>query len=207
MLLDHGADLVIYNSQHVADAFTAKFPYPYEVLYPPTRPERHRTEPGDRVTLINLQPAKGSDVFYELVARMPDVEFLGVEGGYGEQRFDTHPNVVFQRQTTNMRDDVWARTKVLLVPSTYESWGMVGVEALASGIPVIASPTPGLLESLDYAGVFVPQNDVRSWERELRKLLDNEDVYAAASRLALKRSADLDPAEALARVVRRIEQL
>lgn len=207
MLLAHGADFVIYNSQHVADKLSAKFPMPYTVLYPPTWPEKHRTGRGDRVTLINLQPDKGSHVFYDMANRLPSVKFLGVEGGYGEQRFDKYPNVVFQRQTTDMKNDVWAKTSILLVPSAYESWGMVGVEALASGIPVIAAPTPGLLESLSYAGIFVECSDREGWAAEITRLLNDDDAYAEASKRALTRSAELNPTEPLKQVTAQIDQL
>jgi glycosyltransferase involved in cell wall biosynthesis len=52
---------------------------------------------------------------------------------------------------------------VLMVPSVHESYGMAAVEALASGIPVIAHPTPGLREALGDAGTFVDRADVRVW--------------------------------------------
>ncbi|MFE4971343.1 glycosyltransferase [Kitasatospora sp. NPDC056651] len=55
-----------------------------------------------------------------------------------------------------MRERVYARSRVVLMPSSHESWGRVGVEAFASGIPVIAHPTPGLAECLGHAGIYVP---------------------------------------------------
>jgi len=69
------------------------------------------------------------------------------------------------------------------MPSEYESWGRVGVEAMASGIPVIAHPTPGLQESLGDAGVFVDRNDIDGWERAIRRLLTPR-AYGTASKKA-----------------------
>ncbi|WP_262928542.1 glycosyltransferase family 4 protein [Streptomyces sp. CBMA152] len=51
-----------------------------------------------------------------------------------------------------MREHVYSRSRVILMPSLYESWGRVAVEAFASGIPVIAHTTPGLVESMGEAG-------------------------------------------------------
>lgn len=80
-----------------------------------------------------------------------------------------------------MRDDVWSRTKVLLIPSNYETYGMVGVEAIASGIPTIAHPTDGLCESLGDAGWFIPRDDVDEWQRVIELLLTDDAVYDCAS--------------------------
>lgn len=167
-----GWDLLVFNSAWISE-FYSRHAGDRMVLHPPVDAAAHRTTPGDRVTLVNMIPDKGSEVFYALAERMPDVRFLAVEGGYLKHAQDRRdlPNVEWQDNTGDMRGDVYARTGVLLVPSSYESYGMVGVEALASGIPVVAHPTPGLLESLGDAGVFVDRDDVDGWESAVRGLL------------------------------------
>lgn len=165
---------------------------------------------ADRVTLVNLRRmerspsgavmGKGAEVFWALAERMPDMRFLGVKGAYGGQLVRDLPNVDVLEQVPHdqMRDRVYARTRVLLMPSSYESWGRVGVEALCSGIPVIAHPTPGLRESLGAAGIFVDRSDLDGWEDTLRELADSVR-YRAASQRALIRAAQLDPTEDLDR--------
>jgi glycosyltransferase involved in cell wall biosynthesis len=101
---------------------------------------------------------------------------------------------------------VYARTRILLMPSEYESWGRAGVEAMASGIPVIASPTPGLKESLGKAGVFVNRGNRDGWQAAIERL-DDPAAYAAASSAALRRSKQLDPRVDLARWCEAIEAL
>jgi glycosyltransferase involved in cell wall biosynthesis len=105
-----------------------------------------------------------------------------------------------------MRDDVYARTKLLLMPSDYESWGRVGVEAMASGIPVIAHPTEGLTESLGDAGTFIHRDDIPAWCDAITRLLKPR-AWGAASKKAKARSAELDPARDLATWVQALEHL
>lgn len=198
---DLAADLVVWNSE------TSRVPIPGRsiVLHPPVHPDRYRTTPGDRVTLVNLSKAKGVKTLHRVAQRLPDVRFLGVRGGYGGQHVPKLPNLEPVRTTQDMRS-VYRRTRILLAPSEYESWGRAGVEAMASGIPVIAHPTPGLVESLGEAGVFVDRDDIEGWAEQIVRLLDPVE-WAEASRLALARSAELDPAEDLDRFVEEIEGL
>lgn len=188
------ATLLVHNSEWIAKAYEAS-PIPSVVCRPPVRQAdyRVRNHGGKCVTLVNLMEAKGATTFYELAKRMPDVLFLGVSGAYGYQMpAPDLPNLEIIEQTPNIRDDVYARTAVLLMPSSYESWGRTAVEAMASGIPVLAHPTTGLLESLGNAGVFIDRDDVSAWEQNVRALLSGNGSYQAARADALRRSMQLD---------------
>jgi glycosyltransferase involved in cell wall biosynthesis len=195
---------VVYNSEWMKADFEEWYrrnrvdPPRSIVVRPPVDGTRYVTTPGDCVTLVNLYKPKGSATFWALAERMPDVKFLGVIGAYGDQDVRSLPNVEIVEHGPDIRDRVYARTRVLLMPSDYESWGRVGCEAAHSGIPTIANPTPGLLESLGTAGTFVDRLDIDGWERELRRLLDGRR-WRTASRLAKTRAKELDPAPDLAR--------
>lgn len=159
------------------------------IVHPPVDRERHRTTPGDGVTMVNLYRMKGPDTLWRLARSCPDLKFLGVKGGYGAQAVHRgYPNVEIIESTQDMPGDVWSRTKVLLIPSRYESYGKVVVEAMASGIPVIASNTPGLTESLGAGGSLISRTNPLAWHRRVRALMDNEDEWQRASAAALARS-------------------
>lgn len=191
---------------------------PLMVVRPPVCLADYATTPGDRVTLVNLRRmqtepggqrmGKGSEVFWALAERMPDVKFLGVRGAYGHQdiRALSNVDVIDQVPSDLMRDEVYSRTRVLLMPSSYESWGRAGVEAMCSGIPVIAHPTPGLLESLGRAGTFVDRDDLPGWEQALRELLEPRR-WAFASERARGRALQLEPTEDLNRWCDAVEAL
>lgn len=202
-----GVALAVLNSQWMereAELFYAEYPKSVRpastlIVRPPVFADEYRTRPGSKVTLVNCNLEKGGKVLEALARRMPDTEFLAVAGAYGEQILPDLPNVEVLQQVpgSQMREQVYAKTRVLLMPSSYESWGRVGCEALASGIPVVAHPTPGLCESLGEAGVFVDRNDLDGYEAVLRKLLQPAE-YRLASKRARARSAELDPTDELA---------
>jgi glycosyltransferase involved in cell wall biosynthesis len=185
------AALVVYNSRWLADR--VRFPTRSLVVHPPVHVADYATTPGRSVTLVNVTAAKGAQTWYAAARALPSVPFLGVQGAYGLQiaRNDS-PNVRMIRNTASIREDVYAETRVLLMPSLYESWGRVGIEAACSGIPTIAHPTPGLLESLGDAGTFVDRDDPAAYVEALRPLLGDDDLYREAGARARARAVELE---------------
>ena len=198
-----GANLVVFNSANLAAS--SNHPGPSVVCHPPVIAARYATTPGQHVTLVNLSEPKGGELFWRL-ARCSTRRFLAVKGGYGIQYLDELANVETIANTPNMRDDVYARTRILLMPSEAETWGMTAIEAAASGIPTIAHPTAGLIESLGDAGVFVDRANGAGWLTEIERLHDPTE-WAVASAATLARSAALNPTGDLDRFRHRIEQM
>jgi glycosyltransferase involved in cell wall biosynthesis len=186
-------DLTVFNTHWMAQTWRHKA-VNWMVVHPPVWPADHATTPGDHITLINLNRHKGVETFQRLARAMPDTPFLGVTGGHGEQvTWNMTPNVTVIPQTFHMRSEVWSRTKILLVPSAYESYGMVYVEACASGIPVIAAPTPGLQEALGHAGIFARRDQIAEWVAQVRRLINDPGHYANVSAACRQRSVELSP--------------
>ena len=101
-------------------------------------------------------------------------------------------------------DELFAQTRVLLVPSLWdEAFGMIAVEAMVRGIPVLASDVGGLPEAMlgvDYVlpvrpieryqerfdsrmnpVPVVPDQDLRPWLDALRDLLADRARYERLS--------------------------
>lgn len=183
---------LIYNTNWVSDDpmfRDHRKGLPGIVAHPAVDPSRYKTTRGKSVTLVNLWEDKGAEMFYHLAKANPTIPFLGVIGGYGEQVIRKLPNVTIMEHTSDMTE-VYGQTKVLLMPSKHESFGRAGVEAMASGIPVLAHPTQGLSEALGEAGIFADRDLPGEWETALTGLL-KPARYGKMSKLAKTRSEEL----------------
>jgi len=176
---------VIYNSE-----YTAGMHYPQRniICRPPLSVDRYkanRVEP-DCITLVNCWDGKGGDILAELAQLMPDQKFIGVLGGYGKQVVSDAPNIEYVQNGANMAD-IYARTKIYIQPSTYESWGKAACEALCNDIPVICTDTPGLKESMAYAAIY-PDRTAQAYKEAIEEVMLNYDERV---KLAQKRTAEL----------------
>lgn len=197
-------NLAVYNSDWLKADFPCRAAPHSIAIHPPIWVEDYLVAPrGKHITLINLSHAKGGSLFFELAEMMPDLEFLGVAGAYGPQEKCPKgvENVTIIKNQTDIRT-VYRKTRVLLMPSNYETYGRVGMEAAVSGIPTVANPTKGLKEALGPAGIFPASLDVRTWEQAIRDTLKNWDEHS-------KKSAEwaglLDPAYDVARFIGALE--
>jgi hypothetical protein len=195
--LDSSPDLVVYNTQWVRESVESSWPRAQRlkamVVRPPadapaTRPRMN----GKAVTLVNLSLNKGVITWRESARALPRIPFLGVSGAHGTQVYAERPaNTELIAPTPDMRRDVWARTRLLMVPSVYESYGLVAAEALAYGVPVLAHPTPGLREALGDAGVFCDRADVPAWTDAISRLHPAGKARTAVSAAVRERGAVL----------------
>lgn len=228
--LDARIDGVAWNSVALFEAQGDDWAGPSVVLPPPVFPEDHAPCHGSKVTQVNLSRLKGGGMFWDLAERFSHLEFLGVAGGWGAQvnaagrdvapknsvdglRRGKPKNVEIVGTTIDMVEDVFADTRVLLMPTGWvnesqvgESWGMVAAEATCCGIPVLATDSPGTRELLGEAGVLLPADDVEAWSEALMNLEDPE-VWEAASEAAFERAGLLDPTESLQDAEALLEEL
>lgn len=154
----------------------------------------HVESTGDCITLINSNLNKGLKTFVEIARRMPDRKFLGVRSYYHlptDVFLDVPPNIEWIDFDQDIRN-IYARTRILLVPSSYESFCMVAAEAMSNGIPVLYTrpsnvrviytygSTEGIEDWIDPAGIQCDLQNPDEWVQKIRELEDDE-VYAARS--------------------------
>lgn len=199
---------IVYNSDWIKNKLG--YTWPGYVLHPPCDKDDYKTETSkEYITLISLNKNKGGELFYRLAEEMPDKQFLGVVGSYDDQIIEKRPNVTIIPNSPDILS-VYAKTRVLIMPSEYESWGRTATEAMCSGIPVICTPTPGLKENCGDAAIYVGQElsdtepgcaqvhrgTVKTWAESIRRL-DDPKEYEKYSLLCRQRAEALNPKKEL----------
>lgn len=164
--------------------------------------------PPESVVLLfvgRIQPLKGPDVLIraaaELLEQRPDlrsrlvVAVLGGASGHGLtapdrlQRLGEELGVsdVLRLAPPVSRDELadWYRAAdVVAVPSHTESFGLVAIEAQASGAIVVAAKVGGLPTAVGDGGVLIEGHDPVVWAREIADVLDSPEAGAQLRRRA-----------------------
>lgn len=181
------------------------------VIHPPIygRPPYARLGCFDRGSVLMINPCqvKGIGIFIQLARRFPDVAFQAL-AGWGTTSDDRRamtqlPNIQVIESVGNI-EEALAQARVLLMPSLwYEGFGLIAMEAMLRGIPVISSDSGGLVEARRGSGFVIPvrrierylpefdethmprpvipDQNLEPWAQALRELLGDRALYEAES--------------------------
>ena len=106
---------------------------------------------------------KGIDILLKALREMPDLDLELLIGGYGEneellrQIAEGDRRIQFMGQLNNVPQFLKI-CDVIVIPSRWEPWGNVCLEAKAAGKPVIVTRVDGLVEQVDRCGLVVGAN-------------------------------------------------
>jgi glycosyltransferase involved in cell wall biosynthesis len=178
---------------------------------------------GSRLVSVGaVSRAKGHDVLVDALGAIADLDWTcTVVGSTGRDpdlvddlakqvaRAGLADRVTFTGVLTgDALDDVLAASDLLVHPSRGETYGMVVAEALARGIPVVATTAGGLSTTLGEdadgrPGILVPPGDPEALATALRAWLRRVDLRSVLRARALERRRTLVAWDATAATVAR----
>jgi glycosyltransferase involved in cell wall biosynthesis len=183
------SDVVMVNSRYTGNDVAETLDVPRDrihVAYPGVEPSftpaGERTDLGRpyALTVATLEPRKNLATLVDAHRRLGDELALAVVGaaGWGSQpRLDQSSVIRLGYASPNDLPDLYRGARVVVYPSLFEGFGMPVVEAMACGVPVVASSHPSLDEACGDAAVRADPHD--------------PDAIADAIGVALERSDDL----------------
>jgi glycosyltransferase involved in cell wall biosynthesis len=156
-----------------------------------------------------LAVEKNLDAF--LALNLPGTKVLVGDGTLGPRLRRQYPEALFLgTRFGEALAEIYAAADVFVFPSRTDTYGIVLLEALASGLPIAAFPVPGPADVVCGSGIGVLDADLRaatlaalaipkarcrafalslSWENSAREFLDNIVSAASAPRCAASRRA------------------
>jgi D-inositol-3-phosphate glycosyltransferase len=129
------------------------------------------------VVIIGGAPGVGADKVSAELARLERLRAeLGIEELVTFQGAKDQDTLVYY----------YSAAEMLVMPSHYESFGMVALEAMACGTPVVASKVGGLAFSVQdgQTGFLVPDRDAEALAAKIRLLLRNDELRRQLGRQA-----------------------
>jgi D-inositol-3-phosphate glycosyltransferase len=169
---------------------------------------------GNQLILFvgRIEPLKGIDTLLEAMALLEREEWMasrslclavvgGDPDGSPEQMTEEMKRLQALRQSLGLSQLVtflgkrdqdtlpyyYSAAEAVVVPSHYESFGLVALEAMACGTPVVASETGGLVFLVrdGETGFHVPVGDAAALAEKIGRLIREDDLRARLGRQAL----------------------
>jgi len=164
--------------------------------YIPTFPDITPDPPIDRnslttpedakvlLTLSRLHPKKGLDTFLHALKELPDCIAWMAGDGPLRQELETQARKLGVRERVRFlgwrtdRSALLRAANVCVLPSRYEPFGTVILEAWAAQVPLIACASAGPAAHIDndVNGLVVPVDDAPALAAAMRRVLDDEDL-------------------------------
>ena len=219
---------VIGVSQYALRAY-GYWPIRWRLIYNGVDAEASAPVPGyferDEMVLAvaRVNPRKNLEAVIRTARLLPQYQFVIAGDAEARQEYLASlrrlvsdlrvENVLLAGEVSDSRrDELYRRARVFFLPSLHEMFGIVFAEAMAAGLPIVATDCTAIPEVVtpDVGRLLAPTADPSDFAREVRQIAVDKECWASMSACARKRAARFDwsrsiqgYAEICAEVVRR----
>lgn len=185
--------------------------------------EHEKGEVLNILCMARFQKIKGQDLLLEALSKIEIDRSLNISfvGGVNSDKKEDH---LFYESCKEMATTInrpklkinfipfstnpiehYRVADLVVIPSRYESFSMVCVEALAAGVPVLAPKIGGPLEIVtDECGLLFDSEDVNSLKEKLVEMIENLDRFKPK---ALRERAKIFSIDAQAQRLKKVYQI
>jgi len=188
---------------------------------------RKKLNIGDEKILLfvgRLDPIKGLNLLLEaayLVKEFYSVKIIVIGGDSGEnseiQKLDklaqdlgiTEKVIFINAVDQNTLSYFYSAADILTIPSYYESFGLVALEAMSCGLPVIAMSTGGLTNLIVHGetGLLVGKRSPQIFASAILSLLNNESMRINMGKNGIRRASSFSWSRVAESVIETYEKL
>lgn len=187
------ADKIIAVSAHLAKRLKQHFNVDGIVIHNIVETEtfKYEPKPHENFTFISvgsLIPVKGFDILLEAFSRLELADTRLIIVGEGPERLKIISGIdelnlqgkvlLAGRKTRSEINDLMAHSDVFALASLRETFGVVYIEAMAAGLPVIATQCGGPEDFMnENTGILVPVDDVDELAKAMIYMHDNKSLF------------------------------
>lgn len=203
---------IVTLSQHVARRIKKFYRRDAEIVYPPVQIDKfhHGPQEGYYLSVQRLVPEKKVDLQLKIFERLPTEKLIIVgKAGYKTEYqkrisrwIERLPNVEWRSEVSDKElRDLYARCKAAIQTPLDEDFGLIAVEAMASGKPCIAVDEGGFRESIidGKTGLLIKKPYAKNFIKAIREF----ENYGFDPKLCIKHAKNFSEEE----FIRKIKKL
>jgi D-inositol-3-phosphate glycosyltransferase len=201
----HSCDYIVSPTQREAVAIKNSFPGSHIITIPHgVDTQQFMPSPNGHAKLLfvgRVDPIKGLDILIDALRILQHDVHLDIVGGPSKDE-GNYDNI--KSHARNLRvnfvgtvkheklSECYRNASVVIVPSYYESFGLVGLEAMASARPVVGFEDTGLSETVgNDAGILVKRN-IYNLRDAITHIINNHSLCYELGRKGRKKALHYD---------------